>query len=121
MRRSLDAPSPVAHFSCLDMIRVTWASEHAAKQTECSVVLEIWGSGALLQLDHGLPVGLSLRLTAGKHSVRGTVQSCEQDDYGYLVSVAVDLSTGWFPTVYRPPYLRPKLPESTESGAAHPS
>lgn len=91
------------HMQCLDVIKI--ASPPGPQQAlhDCAIILEIWDLGALLQTSIPIPEGTVLSL-AFEQGVPAKVMSCEQDDYGFLVKIAI-LEGGWFPEVYVPPYL----------------
>jgi len=97
------------HFACLDLC--DFHCEGSAPATSCgpetAVLLEIWHSGGLLQIDKAIPKGSTVTVggTAGEWHAEGTVASCRPDPYGFLVEMRVKSRRDWFPHGYKPPYL----------------
>jgi len=87
----------------LDVLQV---SEESGEGQQ-AIVLEIWRSGALLQTSNAILAGKKINLALEDQSVSAVVDSCEQDPYGYLVTISVDSGTHWFPDAYKPAYLLP--------------
>jgi hypothetical protein len=95
-----------SHHLCLDVLSVSWRT--ASKTlSDCAILLEVWDSGGLLQTSSAIPKGSALNVASPDGPVHATVNSCEMDDYGFLIEIGVASSTGWFPAGYNPPYLRP--------------
>ena len=89
----------------LDLLRVV-AGQHLS---ECAILLEIWKSGCLLLTSKAIVVGAGLDICLETGAVHATVDSCQQDAYGFVIGVTVNLPDGWFPDVYYPTNLLPKL------------
>jgi hypothetical protein len=91
-------------YLCLDLLRVTWK---AASTTLCdsAILLEVWENGGLLQTSAAIPQGSAVDLDCPHGCFRAIVNSCETDEYGNLLEIAVDPSASWFPSGYNPPYL----------------
>jgi hypothetical protein len=94
-------------FLCLDMLCIRWVSASGTASSECAVVMEVWGSGAVLQTEIEIPEDAILTLAAPNGPVRAKVTACERDDYGFLIQMSVDPSERWFPDSYCPPDLLP--------------
>lgn len=90
------------HFFGLDLFQI----REASGLIHCAILLEIWKTGALVQLSDPIPAGTCIHITVEGNSIAGVVKHCEQDPYGYLVNIYVD-SKDWFPEVYCPEYLLP--------------
>jgi hypothetical protein len=69
--------------------------------------MEIWGSGAILQTEISIPKDSILTLAATNQPVCAKVTTCDQDDYGFLIQIAVDSPERWFPNSYCPAALMP--------------
>jgi hypothetical protein len=96
------------HFACLDLCDFHWTAKSAQKSgSDSAILLEVWHSGGLFQIGSALPGDSMVTISSpdGKWEVQGTVESCKQDDYGFLAEVRVDSPDAWFPHRYRPPYL----------------
>ena len=75
--------------------------------SECAILLEIWRFGALLQTSKPFPAGEVVEVGFDGGSIKATVDSCQQDPFGFIVEITVNLPAGWFPSVYSPEYLLP--------------
>lgn len=99
----MQKPRAGEHVQCLDVIKIASPPGLQPSLHDCAIMLEIWDLGALLQTSIPIPAGTVISL-GFRQGVPAKVTSCEQDDYGFLVKVAI-LEGGWFPEVYMPPYL----------------
>src|SRR5437660_6863755 len=107
----MPAPYPEERHLCLDMLRVNWETPAGAKtHSECAILLEIWSSGGLFQTGSAIPEGSPVIIAAASGAVHAHVSRCEQDDYGFIVQIAVDSPEGWFPAAYNPAYLSACIP-----------
>jgi hypothetical protein len=84
------------------MVKLAWDTS----QTESAILLEIWNSGGLLQTDCPVPAGSSVRISSPKSTVCARIDSCNEDDYGYLLEFSVVGGGDWFPETYRPAYVQ---------------
>ena len=96
------------HYDCLDLCDFSWrgARAHVAG-SESAILLEVWHSGGLFQTTQAVPRRSKVRIgsaSSGK-AVEGSVHSCREDAYGFLIEVHVSDPANWFPGVYQPPYL----------------
>jgi hypothetical protein len=96
------------HVQCLDMLRVESASGSAQPFHECAILLEIWDSGGLLQTSMAIREETIISIRSIADGLPAKVVSCEQDDYGFLVKIAIS-EPGWFPESYTPPYVMPSF------------
>jgi hypothetical protein len=96
------------HFACLDLCDFVWTSESTnAAGAESAVLLEIWHTGGLFQIDRPLPKDSTVVIGGPSFDLRieGTVRSTKQDEYGFLVELRIKSPQHWFPRSYQPPYL----------------
>ena len=103
---------------CADMVEVCW-KDHAGKKRQSTGLLEdISPSGACLQLETAVPVGIPIRWQSPKHQFSGRVQYCVYREIGYFVGVLFDASVRWSKAAYRPRHLLDlkRLVTSTGSG-----
>ncbi len=92
------------HF-CLDMMKVSWIGADGLEKSDCGIILEIDPVGGLVQTTVSIPQCSEIRLDTPRGVVHGRVTSCQEDNYGYIVNLAVNERAGnWFPE-YVPPYL----------------
>ena len=99
----MQKPHAGKYVQCLDVIKIASPPGPQPDLHDCAIMLEIWDLGALLQTSIPIPHGTVISL-AFAQGVPAKVISCEQDDYGFLVKIAI-LEGGWFPDVYMPPYV----------------
>ena len=90
------------YFNCLDMLCIRTAGNRGP-QCECGILLEIWPSGGVIQLDSPLEKSEKFLIHLGGAEVEAEVQICEEDIYGYYIRFAVN--DPWFPASYQPSYL----------------
>ena len=93
------------HFNCLDMLRIG-AAQSSQPWCECGILLEIWPSGGVLQLDKPLVTGEKFQIHLDAAEIEAEVQNYEDDVYGHYVRFAVH--DPWFPEPYQPSYLNPQ-------------
>jgi hypothetical protein len=81
-------------YECLDMFPIKWASEGIEKQCpDGGILLEIWKTGGIVQTSVAIPTGAWVELAPkGRHTIQAQVTCCEQDDYGFLVSISLNQS-----------------------------
>jgi hypothetical protein len=96
---------PEERFLCLDMLRVSWINASGRASADCTILMEIWDSGAILQSETAIPEQAILTISAPGGPVQAEVTSCMQDPYGFLIRVTVDPSQNWFPKSYQPVHL----------------
>lgn len=92
-------------FLCLDMLRVSSVNPFGTTSSHCAILTEIWSSGALIQTDTAIPVESILTLAVPDCLVHAHVNSCNQDNYGFLIQITVDSPPDWFPRKYQPDHL----------------
>jgi hypothetical protein len=95
----MPASHPEERHLCLDVLQLTWGTSR-----ECAILIEVWRSGGLLQTSVAIPEGSKLAIELDGRSRSATVSHCGQDDYGFLVEVAMS-PADWFPAGYKPAYL----------------
>jgi hypothetical protein len=100
-------------YECLDLLPINWRPANGDQGSECGILLEVWRTGGLVQTSVAMPEGSWVELAIPGGALHGRVTRCEQDDYGFLVSVLVDRNQQgeWFPG-YCPLYLRCNDPDS---------
>jgi hypothetical protein len=92
------------------MFPIKWLADGI--ENECpdgGILVEIWKTGGIVQTSTAIPTGSWVELAPNsRHTIQAQVTGCEQDDYGFLVSISVNQSQyqNWFPQSYCPQYLR---------------
>src|SRR5579871_3406277 len=91
------------HVQCLDVMKLVSPAGFEPPFHDCAILLEIWDAGALLQTSVAIAEGTTVCLQYAQ-GVNAKVLSCVQDDYGFVIQIAI-LEDRWFPEVYMPPYV----------------
>jgi hypothetical protein len=90
---------------CADMVEVRW-SERSGKTCRATALLEdISTSGACLQLEIPVPLGIDIRWTTPGQEFRGTVRYCVYREIGYFAGVEFEFSSRWSKRVFTPQHL----------------
>jgi hypothetical protein len=98
------------HFACIDMVRIDCTLNAGQRLSESAILLEIWAGGGLVQTSFPITAGSTVVVAAKETEVTGEVTKCEQDSgFGYLVDIAVNAPTKWFPSEYVPQWHAPAL------------
>jgi hypothetical protein len=92
------------HVQCLDMLWVESPPAAVKPFQDCAILLEVWVLGGLLLMNMAIPEDTVVSIRSKGTGISARVVSCEQDDYGFLVQLAV-AEPGWFPEGYTPPYV----------------
>jgi hypothetical protein len=89
---------------CADMVNVFW--KEAGKRRQVMALLEdISASGACLQFETPVPVGVTVEWQSPKAGFIGTVRYCAYREIGYFVGVEFHPATQWSKSAYRPQHL----------------
>ena len=90
---------------CADMVQVCWEDQQGRKQTSSALLEDISVSGACLQTEVPVPLGVQLQWQTPAREYSGTVRYCEYREIGYFVGVALDASSKWSRKTFRPRHL----------------
>jgi hypothetical protein len=103
------------HYHCLDVLPINWISADTENQSDSGILLEIWRTGGIVQTSVPVPEGSLVELATSGDVIKGQVTACQQDAYGFLVTLSVNDNqyNQWFEQSYCPPYLR-REEEETE-------
>jgi len=87
---------------CADLLEVCW-KDVGGKRCKAQAVLEdISPSGACLQLETPVPLGVALSWHSPKKEFHGTVRYCSYREIGYFVGVAFDQASRWSKKEFKP-------------------
>jgi hypothetical protein len=101
------------HIQCLDLFHVT-ASGTDKPFSDCAILLEIWNAGGLLQTNLAICEGTVI--TIPSIGIQAKAVSCQRDDFGFMVEIAV-CDPRWFPAGYHPPHiLEESAPQANSAG-----
>ncbi len=90
---------------CADMVEVQWKEYGGRKRRAVGLLEDISASGACLQLENAVPLGVEIRWTCPKQEFAGHVQYCVYREIGYFVGVEFDANSKWSKKTYRPQHL----------------
>jgi len=90
---------------CADMVDVCW-KDPAGRRTSATGLLEdISTSGACLQMEMPVPLGMAIRWQSGEHRFTGSVRYCVFQQIGYFVGVEFGPDSQWSEKTYQPQHL----------------
>jgi hypothetical protein len=90
---------------CADMVEVCWKDHTGRKRRATGLLEDISPSGACLQLETAVPLGVDIVWDSPKQEFTGRVQYCVYREIGYFVGVAFDSASKWSKKAYRPQHL----------------
>jgi len=90
---------------CADMVEVRWRDRAGKLHTATALLEDIAGSGACLQLEAPLPVGVEIAWDSPKQTFTGQVRYCVYREIGYFAGVEFRESTRWSRKNYLPQHL----------------
>ncbi|MBZ5623891.1 MAG: PilZ domain-containing protein [Acidobacteriia bacterium] len=90
---------------CADMLEVCWNDPAGKKQRAMGLLEDISASGACLQLETSVPLGVEIRWECPKQDFTGRVQYCVYREIGYFVGVEFDSTSRWSKKAYKPQHL----------------
>lgn len=100
---------------CADMVEVFWKDAHGKKHRASALLEDISVTGACLQLETDVPVGVRVRwcvpsrfhgkTDGARKEFTGTVRYCEYREIGYFVGVEFDSASRWSKKAYTPKHL----------------
>jgi hypothetical protein len=99
------------HTKCLDLFQIAALPGTGKSLSDCAILLEIWDAGGLLQTNIAIQEGTEI--TIRSLGIQGKVVSCQGDDFGFIVEIAV-CDPQWFPAGYHPPHV---LSSANSAGA----
>jgi len=90
---------------CADVVEACWTDEKGETQRSSALLEDISPSGACLQLETAVPLGVTLRCEARKQEFVGEVRYCVYREIGYFVGVEFDPRSKWSKKAYKPQHL----------------
>jgi hypothetical protein len=90
---------------CADMVEVFWKDQAGKRRHVTALLEDIAASGACLQFETPVPVGVVVEWQSPRLEFRGTVRRCVYREIGYFVGVEFTASSKWSKSVYRPQHL----------------
>jgi PilZ domain len=90
---------------CADLVEVCWKDPQGKARTTSALLEDISVSGACLQTEIPVPVGVSVHWRSPKAEFKGTVRYCEYREIGYFLGVEFDGASKWSRKSFRPQHL----------------
>jgi hypothetical protein len=90
---------------CADMVEVGWQDATGERRRVTGLLEDISPSGACLQLDTAVPLGVEIQWNCPKREFTGFVRYCVYREIGYFVGVEFRSGTRWTRRVFRPQHL----------------
>jgi hypothetical protein len=94
-----------ARMLCADMVEIRW-KDRSGKQKKATALLEdIASSGACLQMEAPVPLGVEISWDSPKQFFSGYVRYCVYREIGYFLGVEFSRATKWSKQTYTPQHL----------------
>ena len=90
---------------CADIVEVSWKDLNGKKCQTTALLEDIATSGACLQFEGPMPLGVEIQWAFPKHEFKGRICYCVYREIGYFVGVAFDASSAWSKKDYKPQHL----------------
>jgi hypothetical protein len=90
---------------CADMVEVRWKDRSGGAQGTTAILEDICVSGACLQVEAPIPLGVEIRWDQPKQKFQGFVRYCVYREIGYFVGVEFDASFKWSRRAFKPQHL----------------
>jgi hypothetical protein len=90
---------------CADVVEVAWGERTGERKSATGLLEDISISGACLQLETAVPLGVEIRWQSSKHEFTGTVRYCVYREIGYFVGVEFAAESKWSEKSYKPQHL----------------
>lgn len=90
---------------CADMVDVCWKERSGKKRQATGILEDISPSGACLQLETSVPLGVQIGWSSPKQEFTGRVRYCVYREIGYFVGVEFNPTSKWSKQAYKPQHL----------------
>ncbi len=106
---------------CADMVDVSWKEDGGRSRRTMGLLEDISSSGACMQFEDAVPLGVQIHWQCGKRAFTGTVRYCVYREIGYFAGVEFDSTCRWSKRMYRPQHLLDlqRLVERVSKGVIH--
>jgi hypothetical protein len=94
-----------ARMLCADMMEVRWRDRSGKNRKATALLEDISSSGACLQLETPVPLGVKITWETPSQNFTGFVRYCVYREIGYFVGVEFGGETRWSESVYTPQHL----------------
>lgn len=90
---------------CADVVEASWTDQDGQEQRANALLENISPSGACLQFEMAVPLGVSLRMVCPNREFVGEVRYCTYQEIGYFVGVQFEPQSHWSRRSYKPRHL----------------
>jgi hypothetical protein len=90
---------------CADMVEISWKGLRGKTLRTTALLEDIAPSGACLQFETPVPIGMEIQWEASKQEFKGRVCYCVYREIGYFVGVEFDSGSTWSKKKYKPLHL----------------
>jgi len=90
---------------CADMVEVSWEERSGKLRSATALLEDISASGACIQLETPVPLGVEIRWTSPRQGFKGWVRYCIYREIGYFVGVEFESDSRWSKSAFMPQHL----------------
>jgi hypothetical protein len=90
---------------CADMVDVRWRDRSGEEQVSTAILEDISTSGACLQLELPIPLGVEVFWDSPGQTFQGHVRYCVYREIGYFAGVEFATSFKWSRKAFKPDHL----------------
>jgi len=90
---------------CADMVEAHWRDENGRQRSGTALLEDISASGACLQLENAVPVGVGIQWECPGQQFAGRVRYCTYREIGYFVGVEFSGDVRWSEKAYTPRHM----------------
>lgn len=104
-RVSMEERRTEVRMLCADMVEVSWKERSGRERRATGLLEDISPSGACLQMETSVPLGVNIGWRSPKQEFTGTVRYCVYREIGYFVGVEFNPASKWSKQAYKPQHL----------------
>lgn len=90
---------------CADVVEACWTDPEGMEHRSNALLEDISASGACLQLEAAVPLGVPIRWAGAKQEFTGEVRYCVYREIGYFVGVQFGPESKWTKRAFKPQHL----------------
>jgi len=90
---------------CADVVDAFWIGSDGERQSANALLEDISASGACLQFESAVPLGVNLTWGSPKQEFTGEVRYCVYREIGYFVGVEFGPQSRWTKKAFKPQHL----------------
>jgi hypothetical protein len=90
---------------CADLVDVRWRDKEGRNYRVVANLEDISASGACIQLDEQLPLGVEVTITYPKGEYTGVVRYCTFRQIGYFAGIQFEAGNKWSQRMFKPLHL----------------